>query len=297
MWLSLFNIFLVVKIAYRFMSNFRTSSVFKFTKEYELLEKMIENGIIPNYCGEDLSFDSQRFYVGVPMSSFCDIPLTRLKVHTGRYGEFALALSKEWAIQKGLTPIMYIANDVVLESVYFHYQENQKVVDRYNRPDVKKDLLRRAALSSFPLGDYARMLNTQTEHAINTHIIGYLKKYEGVYIDGPIINYEENEWRYLVPDENETKWFWSEDDYLKWRFPNGDKTVKKPSPSNALKNYTLTFSCKDVRHVLVSDDEFKSRLLDFIKGLTTIGGESALEDQRNVLRSKIITLKEIEEDF
>ena len=112
-----------------------------------------------------------------------------------------------------------------------------------------------------------------------------------------LINYEENEWRYLVPDENETKWFWSEDDYLKWRFPNGDKTVKKPSPSNALKNYTLTFSCKDVRHVLVSDDEFKSRLLDFIKGLTTIGGESALEDQRNVLRSKIITLKEIEEDF
>ena len=46
------------------MGNFRTSSVFKFTKDFELLKKILRDGIIPNYCEEDLSFDKTEF-VGV----------------------------------------------------------------------------------------------------------------------------------------------------------------------------------------------------------------------------------------
>lgn len=52
------------------MSNFRTSSVFKFTKDFELLKKIIRDGVIPNYCEEDLSFDDIKFIVGIPMASF-----------------------------------------------------------------------------------------------------------------------------------------------------------------------------------------------------------------------------------
>ena len=279
------------------MGSFRTSSVFKFTKDFDLLTKIINNGIIPNYCEEDLSFGSQSFCVGVPISSFCDIPITLLDEHTRRYGNYGLALSKKWAIQKGITPIMYIANDIVLQSVHYYHKRNQDVLNLLNREDIKKDLVLKTALGGFPLGSYAKLLSAQTEHAINTHIIGYLKKYEGVYRNSPINNYEENEWRFLVPDEEGTKWFWSKDDYQKWRFPNGTQNADKPSPSEALKKYTLEFGSEDVSYLLVKNTEFKSRLIAYIKELKTIGGKAATQDNIDDLISKIITLEQVKKDF
>lgn len=279
------------------MGSFRTSSVFKFTKDFDLLTKIIKNGVIPNYCEEDLSFGSRAFCIGVPISSFCDIPITLLDEHTKRYGNYGLALSKDWAIRNGITPIMYVANDIFLESVYYHYQENQKVTDWYNRTDVKNYLFNQTLHGSFPLSDLVRMLSAQTKHDINTHIIGYLKKYEGVNRNNPINNYEENEWRYLVPDKDGTKWFWSKEDYQKWRFPNGNKNADKPRPSEELKKYTLKFGSEDVSYLLVKNTEFKSRLIAYIKELTTIGGSAATTDNIDDLKSKIITLEQVKKDF
>ena len=123
------------------MGNFRTSSVFKFTKDFELLKKILRDGIIPNYCEEDLSFDKTAFVVGIPMASFCDIPITLLDEHNKRYGNYGIALSKEWAKEKGLTPIMYIANSKILQAVYYHHEQNQKLLDWYNMDGVKKKLI------------------------------------------------------------------------------------------------------------------------------------------------------------
>ena len=63
------------------MASFRTSSVFRFTKEFESLTKILKTGIIPNYCEEDLSFEGTDFVVGIPMASFCDIPIMLLDEH------------------------------------------------------------------------------------------------------------------------------------------------------------------------------------------------------------------------
>ena len=280
------------------MSSFRTSSVFKFTKDFELLKKILRDGIIPNYCEEDLSFDSTEFCVGIPMSCFCDIPITLLDEHNRRYGNYGIALSKEWALKNGLSPVMYIANSDVLQSVYYHIQQHQtditELVESYLKkntettvPDHLRELIKRNSM----------LRKIEKEHAINTHIIGYLKKYEGVYKSKPINNYEENEWRFLVPDVVGTSWFWSEKDYLKWRFPSGNKNADKPNPSSNMKKYTLRYSSEEVSYLLVKDDEFKSRLIEYIKGLTTIGGKAATEDRRYDLISKIITLEQVRRDF
>lgn len=280
------------------MGSFRTSSVFRFTKDFELLKRIIRDGIIPNFCEEDLSFGDVEFCVGIPMASFCDIPITLLDEHNSRYGNYGIALSKDWAKKNGLTPVMYIANDDVLQSVYHHYQQNRKILDWYHRDEVKAKLRKDTVIKGFPLGDYVKMLNAEQEHAVNTHIIGYLKKYEGIYNKKPINNYEENEWRYLVPDEKGTEWFWTKEKYMEWRFPGGDKTVKKPLPSEELKKHTLEFDVSDIKYILVKDDEFKARVIEFIKVLKTIGGRKLTSGKANEdLITRIITLDQVKMDF
>jgi hypothetical protein len=282
------------------MSNFRTSSVFKFTKDFELLKKIIRDGVIPNYCEEDLSFDDTEFIVGIPMASFCDIPIMLLDEHNSRYGNYGVALSKKWAIHNGLTPVMYISNDDILRSVYYYHQQNEKVLEWYNRPDIKQKLLNDTIFRGLPVADYARIIMAHEEHAINTHIIGYLKKYEGYYKGTPINNYEENEWRYLVPDNEGTKWFWSKEDYTKWRNPHGKvnlSEVNKPSPSESLRKFTLKFNINDVSYILIKDDEFKIKLINYIKNLKTLGGNILSSDIKDDLISRIITLEQIKRDF
>lgn len=282
------------------MGNYRTSSVFKFTKDFELLKKILRDGIIPNYCEEDLSFDKTTFVVGIPMASFCDIPITLLDEHNKRYGNYGIALSKEWAQKKGLTPIMYIANSKILQAVYYHHEQNQKLLDWYNTDGVKKKLIEDTVFKGFPLEDYIKILNAQQEHAVNTHIIGYLKMYEGLYRGNPINNYEENEWRYIVPDKEGTEWFWTRDEYMKWRNPNNINisNVKKPSPSESLKKYTLKFELNDISYILIKDDEFKIRLIEFIKNLKSIGGNPVVDEvQMDELISRIITLEQVKRDF
>ena len=280
------------------MGSFRTSSVFKFTKEFELLKKIIRDGIIPNFCEEDLSFDNTRFVVGIPMASFCDIPISLLDEHNTRYGNYGIALSKDWAINNGLTPVMYIANDEVTRAIHFHHENNTRALRWYNQKGVKEKLTKDSILHDSAALEYLKALSAEHEHLINTHIIGYLKKYKGVYNEKSINNYVENEWRFLVPDEDGTRWFWSKEEYMKWRFPTDNKKAGKPSPSEALKKFTLRFELEDISYILIKDDEFKTRLIDFIKKLKTIGGNPMKNDaQIDELISRIITLEQVKRDF
>ena len=129
-----------------------------------------------------------------------------------------------------------------------------------------------------------------------------MKKYIGEYKKKSINNYEENEWRYIVPDENDKKWFWSKADYMKWRNPLDKdmekEQVRKPVPSKALRQYTLDFEAKDISYILVKDEEFKTRMIKLIKVLKTIGGNTIASDSdRDDLISKIITLDQVKRDF
>lgn len=101
------------------MPSYRTSSLFHFTKDPEVLLKILETGLVPNYCREDLSYFDRTVNVGVPMISFCDIPLTRTSMFKARYGEYAIGLSKEWAMKKQINPILYVNDERILVSLGF----------------------------------------------------------------------------------------------------------------------------------------------------------------------------------
>ena len=85
---------------------------------------------------------------------------------------------------------------------------------------------------------------------------------------------------------------------MKWRFPDGDKTAKKPLPTEELKKHTLEFDASDIKYILVKDDDFKARVIEFIKGLKTIGGRKLTSGKANEdLITRIITLDQVKMDF
>ena len=285
------------------MGCFRTSSVFRFSNDYESLVKVLKTGIIPNYCGENLSYDDSEFYVGIPMVSFCDIPITLLDEHNKKYGNYGIALKKDWALKNSINPVMYVTNKEILKAIHYHYESVNKTLQWYNREHVRKELINHTIFKGFPFEDFIKMKEAENAHYLNTHIIGFLKKYNDNYIDDLINNYEENEWRYIVPDIKGTEWMWTEEDYLKWRFPHGkpakgEKTPPKPIPSDKLKNYTLKFKPNDISYIMVKNDLFKERIIKEISKTKTIGGHPFTSNiEKDILKTQIITLEQVKKDF
>lgn len=157
------------------MGCFRTSSVFRFSNDYKSLLKVLQTGIIPNYCGENLSYDDTEFYVGIPMVSFCDIPITLLDEHNKKYGNYGIALKKDWALKNSINPIMYVTNTEILKAIHYYHKSVNEILEWYNREDVRKELVARTILKGFPFDDFIKMKEAKNTHYLNTHIIGFLK--------------------------------------------------------------------------------------------------------------------------
>jgi hypothetical protein len=54
---------------------------------------------------------SQREMYSFPGVCFCDIPLADLRIHTQKCGPFGIAFQKQFLLQRGASPVFYIAND------------------------------------------------------------------------------------------------------------------------------------------------------------------------------------------
>lgn len=58
------------------MKNY-TSSLFHYTSRLENIYNILKEGLVPNYCKEVYSTGRNSLVFGIPMISFCDIPLTQ----------------------------------------------------------------------------------------------------------------------------------------------------------------------------------------------------------------------------
>lgn len=275
------------------MGHFRTTTLFHYTKEIEILKSILKEGLIPNYCYEDLSYSNNDRGIGVPMISFCDIPLSKTNSFIERYGNYAIGLTKEWADKKGINPILYAKDDNILTSLSFY-----KSVEKHYRDELKKyggnSHEISFDLSPGPKPQIASLFNYHNAHEANESIHGMVKKYHGEYNDQKQINYDENEWRYLVEDTIDTLWFWSKEDYENWR---GDKNTSKPSPTKALKDKKLEFSVKDIAFVLIKEESEIPQIVDFINKEGVISDKYIDDYEKLILCSRIISFERIKNNF
>jgi len=91
---------------------------FHFTKKFEHLVSILYNNFMPFYCMENMRYlnmpELKLEGMAYPMVCFCDIPLSRHKLHKKKFGDYGLGLNKEWGIKKNhLTPVVYSSQNSI----------------------------------------------------------------------------------------------------------------------------------------------------------------------------------------
>lgn len=276
------------------MPSYRTSSLFHFTKDPGVLLRILETGLVPNYCREDLSYFGRTVNVGVPMISFCDIPLTRTSMFKARYGDYAIGLSKEWALKKQINPILYVNDERILLSLGFLRNYYRTLDDEVKERGGSDNSIQINLFSQKSLDGIKAFVNRSNARDAVYSLMGYMKRYISKGPDGnDQSNYIENEWRYVVTGEG-IDWKWTLDEYKKWR-GKGDK----PEPPDALKAQKLSFNVGDITHIIVKTESEVHHFVDAILGMKNIGGLDGMlaDDDRKLLLTKIISQEKIEKDF
>lgn len=256
--------------------------------------RILEIGLIPNYCREDLSYFDRTVNVGVPMISFCDIPLTRTSMFKARYGDYAIGLSKEWALKKQINPILYVNDERILVSLGFLRSYYQMLDNEVKERGGSETSMSFKAFDQKAVDGIKIFINRNNAKDAVYSLMGYMKRYVSKGPDGSDqSNYIENEWRYVVTGEG-VDWKWSLDEYKKWR-GKGDK----PEPSDALKAQKLTFNVEDITHIIVKTESEVHHFIDAFLGMKNFGGLEGMlaNDDRKLLLTKIISQEKIEKDF
>ena len=251
------------------------NTLFHFTKDAESLISILKNGFYPRFCLEDftetgniVAETTNLQEMAIPMVCFCDIPLSKITDQIDFYGSYGIGLTKNWGIQSGLNPLLYITKKSLLNS----------------------HLVQMRAVFLNPIdGD-----NKHFIHWIET--VSYIKPVQGkMYKGGAFVEkvfYDENEWRYVpVLHENGSakgtkEYRLSKEHYL--------DNIIRTNANNELKDAVkLPFVLTDVKYLIVPT-QAEARLLansmhDVMK--TEAGSDI------NLLISRIITCEQVREDF
>ena len=241
-----------------------SSSVVHFTSKKENLVGILSENFKMKFCRENLPFKTGGA-IRVPMVSFCDIPLSQVKDHMWKYGEYGIGLTKNWAIKKRMNPVLYVdPKSMIAESYdtalsHFHYQRNGEILDGMA---------------------YRHLLD----------LVRYMKPYEGLLrrsgVDIPDYRYyDEREWRY-VPSVDECEVM----HYLDMDFD--DDSVREEAISS-ISSIRLNFEVGDIKYLIISKDDEIHEFLEDIKACKA--GYTSREVE--LLATRINTAQQIRCDF
>jgi hypothetical protein len=238
------------------------STLFHFTSKKGLLGILKENFKI-KYCLEEISHAEKPVKIAIPMVSFCDIKISEITEHIEKYGYYGIGLSKDWAIQNGLNPAVYVntessfCNDLIS-------------VARKLFSDKKID---------------------QTERVKQANILRYIKTYEGSLTrKGKTIQKyrfaDEREWRY-VPNYDSS--------FLAWLGLEQYSTPEQKKLRNEeLKNEKLTFTANDILYIIVKEEK---EIDEIIRHIRNVKGMNYSLNEIERLTTRILSCERIINDF
>lgn len=236
-----------------------SKTLFQFTSRRETLEDILTSKFLwPRYCTE---YHWEGFRFSLPMMCLCDIPLSEMTSHMKHYGRYGIGISKDWANKiKELTTVIYTRSQSIL------YKNVISILKRH--------------------------FNGETLSTDELFLLCHVKKYSGNTYCSPngkrieirnVIFYNEREWRF-VPKDLTSQDIMVEKNQNKTPI-YGDNNKTKGAP---------TFEYSDIKYLIVKDDTERVKLIDYID--KRLGVKIKVKD-KTILKSKILTAKQIEEDF
>jgi hypothetical protein len=208
------------------------------------------------------------------MVRFCDIPLSQIKDHISKYGEYGIGLTREWGIRRKLNPVLYLEPSSLLSESY-------RAAANYflSRAREESDLAVRS-------DDYFRAITALGE------MLSYTKNYQGELVrrDGSRIqNYrfsDEREWRYVLPSQEGITPIMSEEHF---NSPQGQDRSRQ-----IIAEARLEFEPNDIRYVIIKDD---TEIHEFVQHLRRAKRKNYSEHDIDRLTTRNLTTEQIRQDI
>ena len=251
-----------------------SNSVIHYTKSLANLKGIIKEhrfhlSYCTDYIREDNKAENAQFEIAVPMVCFCDIPFTEVSKLTKEYGCYGIGLSKKWAMEKGLNPVLYFDSKSKATRILNAIEYLSSSISYYTNEDH--------------ISHKAKNLRKECEG-----LLGYIKNYQSVpykvkKIPANYVFYNEREWRY-VPSQNEVN---SNSD-LKLLLQKTEYETNKRKYNSIAKKHYLSFEETDITYIILKKKEEIDDMLSFLKNIGIKTPE---------LCTKIISLEQRENDF
>lgn len=250
------------------MTNISSNSIFHFTSSKENLKGILSDNFKIKYCRELMPFKEEELGVYVPMVSFCEIPLSRVKDHVSKYGGYGVGLDRSWAIRNRLNPVTYVEKDSNLAASYY------SAIKYYFTVFDELDDEKKRELKNF------------------CEFLRYMKPYQGVLRRQGIVKDEdyrfsdECEWRYVIPLESNTVALLHAADF--------EIDGVREEAATSLENERLSFVPSDIKYIFIDNELEISEFCDHLRNLK---GSRYSHNDVERLMTRIITMSQIKEDF
>jgi len=251
-----------------------SNTLIHFTNDKERLKSIFLENFRIGYCKESPTFGGFGTICYVPMVSFCDIPLSQIKDHISKYGDYGIGLTREWGIRNKLNPVLYLEPSSLLSQSY-------RTAANYflSRATQEKDVVGRS-------DDYFGAVVALGE------MLSYTKNYQGDLVrrDGTKTQSyrfsDEREWRYVLPSQDGVTPIMSEEYFTS---PSGEARARE-----LFNRVRLEFQPNDIRYVIIKDD---SEIHEFVEHLRTAKRRKYSENDIDRLTTRILTTEQIRQDI
>lgn len=245
--------------------NISANTLFHFTSKYDTLIEILQSSFFPRLCLEKgLWYPGDKKWA-IPMVCFCDIPLSNIADHTKKYGNYAIGIKKTWAIEQGVSPILYVHDN---SSFIIHGLEALKW-------SLELSIKDREHLSE-------RLAQVMSMFFMMKPYDGYQER------DGKrnkVRFYDEREWRYVPPIGGPQINFLTEEAF-------NDKT-QRASINSFNEQYGVSFNPDVINYIIV---EKENEIVPLMHVLHSIKGNFSYNSVE-LLSSRIVSMDRIREDF
>jgi hypothetical protein len=226
----------------------------------------------PRFCLENLYVltagrmpESENHERGIPLVSFCDLPLSQTGFHLSVYGDYGIGMTKSWGRTHGISPVLYLYPEGSLSSRFSDLMaRTQREID----------------------------LKQKTEWAVLIFDFAYfVKPYEGnLWREGGELTnirfYNEREWRFVPSLPADFKNFLSKPEFL-------DNEIRNAANEKLKEMARISFEPNDIKYLIVRRE---AEIVPLIREIERIKGKYGFDDVA-LLSSRVISAEQIRTDF